>query len=471
MSELAPATALGSSRASWADRLAEVVRALSSARPSDPQILFVRAEAIAPEAFLAGLSGEDWLLFAPGEEGEDWAGVGAAAVLVAGGAERFERVRTEGGELLGSLAPRCLAGERPPRPRLLGGFAFHEQGGQSDGWRPYGSARFVLPRLSYVRRRGEAWVALVVAPDDPPEALLGLVKRCELALSRAARQPSEGAEITVVERGGEPRATYEQRVAELVAGIREGRLSKVMTARELQLELAVPLDPLCTLRALEGAGAGSVRFAFGLGESVFLGATPEKLIERRGARIRTEALAGTIGPDGDAARLLQSSEKDLQEHGLVVRAIVEALRPLCARLDYPSRPGVRRLRHLLHLCTPFDGELAPDAAGRRPHVVSLVQRLHPTPAVGGLPRGPALEWIARREPLDRGWYAGAVGWFDATGDGQFNVALRSGLCTGRHVRLFAGAGIVSDSVPASEYDETGLKLSGLMRALRGAPQR
>ncbi len=144
----------------------------------------------------------------------------------------------------------------------------------------------------------------------------------------------------------------------------------------------------------------------------------------------------------------------------MVRAIVEALAPLCESLDHPDEPRIQRLRHVVHLQTPFVGRL------REPtHVLELVRRLHPTPAVGGWPAAPALRWIAREEPGSRGWYAGPVGWFDARGDGEFGVALRSGLLRRGEAHLYAGAGIVRGSDAEAEFDETEVKLRTMLDAL------
>jgi isochorismate synthase EntC len=144
----------------------------------------------------------------------------------------------------------------------------------------------------------------------------------------------------------------------------------------------------------------------------------------------------------------------------VVEAIREALAPLCSSLEVPTEPRIRRLRHVLHLQTSITGRLDSDV-----HVLDLVEALHPTPAVGGVPTIEALRCIAELESQPRGWYAGPVGWFDQTGDGEFAVAIRSGLVRGRHAFVYAGAGIVRDSDSTKEYEETGLKQRALLDAL------
>ncbi len=243
-------------------------------------------------------------------------------------------------------------------------------------------------------------------------------------------------------------------------GIEAGAFQKIVAAGHSRVELSAALETSAVLRRLSRGLRASARFAFCRSHSTFLGATPERLITRRGASIATEALAGSIAPGGEGAERLLHSGKDLVEHQLVVDQIVRRLEPLCERLEVGSRPRVRELRELLHLLTPIAGRL------RRPrHVLELVAQLHPTPAVGGVPTETAMRWIREHEGAGRGWYAAPVGWFDGDGDGDFAVALRSCVLRGREAFLYAGAGIVRDSDPDLEYTEAELKKQVLLTAL------
>jgi menaquinone-specific isochorismate synthase len=184
-----------------------------------------------------------------------------------------------------------------------------------------------------------------------------------------------------------------------------------------------------------------------------------------GRTVQTEALAGSIGrgetteEDEWLASQLRDSEKDVHEHDLVTETIRDQLAPLAADIRTGSRV-VRRLATVQHLRTPIRATLADDE-----HVLRLVEALHPTPAVGGLPPTAALRTIRETEAFDRGWYAAPVGWFDAEGDGAFAVAIRSALARERTATLFAGAGIVADSDPDSEWDELGLKYRPILDEL------
>lgn len=161
-------------------------------------------------------------------------------------------------------------------------------------------------------------------------------------------------------------------------------------------------------------------------------------------------------------RLLESA-KDSAEHAIVLREIQRALAPLASRIEHDAQPELHRLRHVLHLRTRVRATL------REPrHLLEVIERLHPTPAVGGWPKTAALDWIGRHEPDERGWYAGPIGWFDASGDGEMAVALRSGVLCGRSAHLFVGCGIVERSDAAQEFAETRWKLATLLGALGAA---
>jgi menaquinone-specific isochorismate synthase len=228
------------------------------------------------------------------------------------------------------------------------------------------------------------------------------------------------------------------------------------------------LDPAAALANIGALYPECVRFAFQRGDAVFLGASPERLVLKHGLAVEADALAGTAPrrAEGDAraAAALLESDKDRREHRVVVEAIEAALSPLAKELNVPGAPVVRTLRNVHHLWTPITATLA-----RPRHVLDLVRILHPTPAVCGTPREAAIRWIAAHEPEARGWYAGAVGWFDAEGDGAFSVAIRSGVLARREAWLYAGAGIVEGSDASAEYAETRTKQAPMLAALGLVP--
>jgi isochorismate synthase len=223
------------------------------------------------------------------------------------------------------------------------------------------------------------------------------------------------------------------------------------------------------LETLRGTYPACVTFAVARGDATFLGATPERLVRYDGATgvVRTGAVAGSAPrgrtPEEDAglARALRESKKEQAEHASVVRAVREALRPLCGELCGPESPRRLALEGIQHLETPLQGRV--DERHRAATgLLEIAGSLHPTPAVGGAPAEAARRFIRDREGLDRGWYAAPVGWVDRRGGGELRVALRSALLRGRVARLFAGAGIVAGSEPERELRETRLKLRSLL---------
>lgn len=275
------------------------------------------------------------------------------------------------------------------------------------------------------------------------------------------------------------RARYEEAVSQALKDLRgPSELNKVVLARTLRAHSAQPVNPWRLLQRLAG-DPGVMRYVVplpvGAGEAPawLVGATPELLLSRRGARIVSEPLAGSAPRVGDAAQsqslaeALRGSAKDQQEHRYVVQAIADLLAPLCRQLRVPDAPALHATATMWHLGTHIEGELKDASADGLPAASSaaLAALLHPTPAVCGTPRALAAQAIEQLESVPRGFYAGAVGWCDADGDGDWHVALRCARVQGHEARLFAGAGIVADSVPASEGAETRAKFNAMLNAL------
>ncbi|MDX2166285.1 MAG: isochorismate synthase, partial [Deltaproteobacteria bacterium] len=261
-------------------------------------------------------------------------------------------------------------------------------------------------------------------------------------------------------------ARYARAVAAATADIAAGRFDKLVLARTCALRATRRFDCARAAARLRQAYPGCTTFWLGERGGDFLGATPEVLARVRDGALETAALAGTTGrgtttaSDAALADGLLGSDKNRREHAHVVVALTDALRPLSSALQVEATPRILRLPSLQHLLTPIRGRLAPGA-----HLLDLVAALHPTPAVGGTPRAAALAALPRHEGWARGWYASPLGWFDARGDGDMVVAIRSALVRGRRAVLFAGAGIVAGSDPDAELAETRLKLQPLLSAL------
>ncbi|HVW26598.1 MAG TPA: isochorismate synthase [Polyangiaceae bacterium] len=423
---------------------------------------------IAPLETLVDTNDPDGALLWSPPEGPGFAALGALQTFVGSGAARAEQIRGFAEAFFARLEHVTLGERMAPSLRCFGGMSFQPGSAALPPWTAFGDARFVFPRVRYCREGDNAWLTVAAGPDEAANetsrrALVAKIAGVLATLSAGARAPGAARPPArrVVARDETSEAEYRAIVQDIVERIGRGEFEKVVIARRSTLSFEGAVDPTSVLTDLAETSEHCIRFAFRVRDVSFVGATPERLIRKSGVAIDTEALAGS----SDAARAaeLMRSPKEREEHDLVVREIVRALSPLCVTLNHPASPEVRVLRHLLHLTTPIRGRLA-----RPVHVLELVQRLHPTPAVGGVPGADAVRFITEHEPAPRGWYASPIGWFDAAGDGEFAVALRSGALVGDKAYLYAGGGIVKDSDPASEYAETRLKLATLSAALHVA---
>ncbi|MDQ6816908.1 MAG: isochorismate synthase, partial [Actinomycetota bacterium] len=265
-----------------------------------------------------------------------------------------------------------------------------------------------------------------------------------------------------------PPAHFEEAVARAVQRIRAGELEKIVLAREVEVDAPVDHDPAAVIGLLREGFPSCYVFAVGRGDATFIAASPELLVRREGQRASTVALAGSIRRSADPAvddhlgEQLLRSDKDRNENLIVVRRIARALRPYALWVTAAPEPALVRVANIQHLGTPIRAQLAAPLGA-----IELAGILHPTPAVGGEPGEVAARLIPALEGFDRGWYAGTVGWTDASGDGELCVALRCALLRGRLARLYAGCGIVRDSEPAAELAESEVKLEALLPLLAG----
>ena len=293
---------------------------------------------------------------------------------------------------------------------------------------------------------GTSWMTTVgsAGPTDDGAAATSPPDRFSLAASRPHREWCDTVRAAVAE-------------------VRRGRLRKVVLAREVVVEANRPIRPVHVVARLRALYPSCMLFSAG----GFVGASPELLVSRFATAVRSHPLAGTIPRSGDpgvdermAADLL-ASPKERDEHDMVVRGVVAGLEPLCEELAVPASPSIVPLRNVSHLGTAIAGRLVEPA----PSALVLALTLHPTPAVAGTPQAEAMAYIAAVEGMDRGRYAGPVGWVDAKGDGEWAVGIRSAELSGTRARLFAGVGVVEDSSPEAELAETQLKLQALLAAV------
>lgn len=411
-------------------------------------IVTVPAPLAPPDALLRAFPHEASILWDP-PNSDACSGLGVAATLAPKAstmAEFFD-------------GTNHVADAASPLPRVFGGSAFAPGAARHAPWDSFGDGFLLLPTWTY--HAGErAWLSLAVCGTNGPDTqeVLDVFDTIWDSLERPIGVIPSPVLVRRIDEAD--RQTWSRQVEDIRQRIQNGEFEKVVAARHCVVELETGAGSLDVLKRLEERFPGCTRFALWRGDSAFLGATPELLISRRGPSVLSEALAGSTA-HGDAARMMASS-KEREEHQLVVRAILSALEPYCESLRSAPEPSVRELPNLLHMQTPIEGRL------REPtHILSLVRALHPTPAVGGVPTREAIRWIVEHEALARGWYSAPVGWANAAGDGEFVVALRSGLLHDGKAWVYAGAGIMADSDPEAEYTETELKMQALLGALHG----
>ncbi len=422
--------------------------------------------------FAASSAGDRFLLERPCQ-GLQVLGLGAQRALAADGASRFEKTATEA-RAVAEDSHTVQPDPRPPAPPLLmGGFAFADDGARGE-WSAFGAARLILPELSSIRREGVGTTVVWQAfePGDEPERVARQgderVSRWQTIARAAARPPAEpGATAPEFHaRSLAPHRVYTELVAEALRAIAGGAFQKVVTARSVELARSGGFDAAHVVDGLRRSHPSCTSFAVAREGAAFVGATPELLVRLAGRAVETAAVAGSAprgrSPEEDRrlGRALAESRKEQQEHALVVRAVQDALSALCDTIAAAETPRLLRLEGIQHLETPLSARLRGDRS-----LLDLVARLHPTPAVGGAPRTRALDWLEQHEALERGWYAGPVGFVDTEGGGEFCVALRCALLQGEMARLYAGAGIVAGSEPAAELRETQLKLRAMLGAL------
>ncbi|TLM79781.1 MAG: isochorismate synthase [Actinobacteria bacterium] len=325
-----------------------------------------------------------------------------------------------------------------------------------------GGAEYVLPEVVVIEGGGKTFVQINgVTPvaASIPELLASVPEACG--------QPTRDIDHTVI---ADDRDAWFRLVDEALRRIRSGALDKVVLARELRVETRESFSSREMVANLRAAGVHGTLLLHEVDGVFFLGATPELLVRKQGREITTMCLAGTtaVGESEEervrGAVFLLGDEKNLREHAYVADHLRGCLDEMCSKVRMPEGPSVLTLKHLQHLYTPVTAKVP-----RGVSLIDLRDRLHPTPALAGSPVDAARAAIRELEGFNRGLYGGTFGYVDLDGDGEFSVAIRSGVFTRDHGYVYAGCGIVEGSDPAAEYDETAVKLKTILSAFRSTP--
>jgi isochorismate synthase len=429
-----------------------------------------RLEGVDPCAtvFASRLASDRWFCWEESDRNFALAALGVAHEATSRGPSRFRDVARE-----------CLGGETiVDEPRGLpagaggvwvGGFAFDPEGGGSSAWSSLPPASRALPELSLCRGGEETFITVnaVIRPgDDLSEKTRQLAARLSGLRSGSLPlldpHPTSRIEISSVR----PPDEFERMIAAATERIRAGEMSKIVLAREVLVSAGAAHDSAAVFGAMREQFPSCFCFCCGTPEAAFIGASPELLLRRSGASVSTVALAGSTRRSSDPAvddhlgEQLLRSDKNRREHAIVAERIARSLRQHAVWVETEADPEIVKVANIQHLATPIVAQLAEPRSA-----VELAGMLHPTPAVGGEPWPGTAAAIAELEQMDRGWYAGPVGWMDATEDGEFCVALRSALLRDREAHLYAGVGVVAGSDPAAELAETEIKLGALLPLL------
>lgn len=403
------------------------------------------------------------------------------ALIKSTGLDRFRNISKQSNSILARAYSFSDIKHSMAGAHFVGGFSFFDHP-LSGAWSTLGNASFILPEWLLIRD-GQFSILNVTRKwkkhddaDDIRAWFSDWIRdftyrlRSNIEHSRILHSMwADGKPLTEVESETD-RARWMNNVGHARAAIRSNRFHKIVLARELRIQTEHKISSTKLVHYLRKEYPSCYSFMYQLnGDATFLGSTPEKLLSLQSQHVKTEALAGSISRGKTATRdtiyekKLLESRKDLEEHAYVLDAIKEKLESLTDSLDHPSRPVIKKYANVQHLCTPVAASLTRDM-----NAVDILARLHPTPAVGGYPENEAVEHIQEMEQIERGWYAGPIGWFNANRRAEFSVAIRSGLIRKKHVRFFAGCGIVEDSDPETEWEETRIKFIPMQKGLEYA---
>lgn len=394
-------------------------------------------------------------------------GIGHAYVISDSSDNTFEAVQTEWDNLCNAIVM-----EDPEiQPVLFGGFSFDRQNKLASEWDEFPNAYFVVPAFQLFLKDDRAYVTINhITSSDYSAQVFDELRSERDRLIHAAQvsemKPSVKPDIISIEE--RKKQDYLDAVSNVTKIIRNGAADKVVIARSLKVQFKEKFSQPTALRSISNDQPESYHFALELGHQMFCGATPERLVKVQGGKALSACLAGSIkrGKTAEEDRLLGDEllkdPKNRGEHQYVVDMISSVFDQYCRTYHLPKRPKLLKIRDIQHLYTPVDGKLKEDAS-----LIQMVKALHPTPALGGVPRELSMDIIRQSENMNRGYYAAPIGWIDASGNGEFAVAIRSALLDRDSAYLYAGGGIVADSDPTSEYEETKVKFRPMLRTFGG----
>lgn len=354
-------------------------------------------------------------------------------------------------------------------PVLLGGFSFDPLKEKTELWNGFSEAHFYVPQFMLSEIDGNQFITTnILIQTDKIDYAKEALKKQSFAFHKRIEEPTSHSFPSIKNITEEVNQEKWKDTVDKVISKLEGPLKKVVLARASKVNFTNELDSELVLNNLIQQQSNGYIFALEAYDKCFTGASPERLVKKEGDTVFSTCLAGSISrgnnmeEDNALAEELLSDSKNREEHNYVVKMIKNAMEKVCSTVEMPPTPQIMKMRDIQHLYTPVSGKVKATES-----LISLIQLLHPTPALGGFPRDEALEVIREVEGLDRGMYGAPIGWLDYKGNGEFAVSIRSGLIHGNIATIFAGCGIVADSDPELEYIETAIKFKPMLTALGG----
>lgn len=348
----------------------------------------------------------------------------------------------------------------------LGGMSFDPQKQRTSLWKNFKASQFTIPEFILTKNNDQYYytmIKLIHKNDDASKLLSEWVNSEKKLLEDSIVWP---VHPRVVDKEEIMPEKWLDSVRQAKEKINNGQAKKIVLAREMRLRFEQSVKMSTVLQKLLQMQANSFVFAFEKGEDCFVGATPERLIKLKNNQLLSTCLAGTAPrgktkkEDLEIAEQLLYDEKNREEHDYVVQMIRNSIEKYCDNVQIPNEPIIYPLKNLQHLYTPVTAILRDGES-----IFDIIEQLHPTPALGGVPKEKSLAFIRDHEQLDRGWYGAPIGWLDSNKSAEFAVAIRSGLIQGDEASLFAGCGIMKDSDPEAEYEETNIKFLPMLSVL------
>ncbi|MFS0751040.1 isochorismate synthase [Oceanobacillus sp. 1P07AA] len=394
-------------------------------------------------------------------------GAGQAVTIQADG-QRYQSIENQWNELLKKAVIHNPFEKQGTGIVGLGGFAFDPKKESTSLWRNFPDGQLTIPQIMVTNVDNEFYLTFNMYLHTNDHGFQLMEEYQEIESYLLGKSNFSGKDVKMIEKKEVDPQQWMQTVQKATEEMKTSITNKIVLAREIRLRFDKRADIPSIIRKLVETQSNSYIFAYEIDNDCFVGATPERLVKVEGNKLFSTCLAGTA-PRGETtkedqkiAEELFTDPKNRKEHEYVVQMIRKAVERYCTDVDIPSEPQVYMYKTLQHLYTPVTAKLMNSNS-----IFSILEELHPTPALGGTPRKESMSFIRKNEQLDRGWYGAPIGWIDSNNNGEFAVAIRSAMIQETEASLFAGCGIVADSDPVSEYEETNIKLMPMLSVLGG----